>query len=116
GSEYLITAGTSGCLFVFAGESLTAITDKLTSTMFTDGKTNSAIREFTAKGTSVECDGQGRFNLPTNLKSYAKIDKDIYVIGAGNKVEIWSKEVWDKHNEASIDLDTMFDKLAELGV
>lgn len=41
-------------------------------------------------------------------REYAHIDKDVYVIGNGEKAEIWSKEEWDgpenmSDNQASMD-------------
>ena len=44
--------------------------------------------------TDVELDSQGRILLPSQLRSYADIDKKITLIGQGNKFEIWSSDVW----------------------
>lgn len=50
----------------------------------------------TIEGASI--DGQGRVTLPKNLRlnESIKIDKDVFLIGKGDFLEIWSKEIHDK--------------------
>ena len=47
----------------------------------------------------LEADKQGRVLLPPNLREYAKLEKDVVVIGVASRVEIWNKEAWQKYNE-----------------
>ena len=35
--------------------------------------------------------------LPNNLREYAQMTKDVVVIGVANRVELWSKELWDEY-------------------
>ncbi len=42
-------------------------------------------------------DPQGRLVIPGELISFAKIVKDIKICGAGSRIEIWSKEVYDEY-------------------
>jgi MraZ protein len=32
------------------------------------------------------------------LREYARIERDVVIIGAVNRVELWAKEVWDQYN------------------
>ena len=76
----------------------------------TDGQL--ALRVFAKSFTYVEGDQQGRMILPTKLKEYAKIDKDLVICGAGSHIEIWAKEVHDKYFEnEDVDFDELFKKL-----
>src|SRR5699024_7071914 len=54
---------------------------------------------------AVECDidKQGRINIPQTLRTYADLDKDCVVIGVSNRVELWSKEVWETYFQESED-------------
>ncbi len=115
GDEYLITRGTSGCLFVLNQKALETFNEKIASVPITDIEGGKALRRFTATAERVECDEQGRFVLPSSLKDYAKIDKNICIVGAGNKVEIWSQELWDKQM-AEEDFDEVFSGLSKYGV
>ncbi len=45
--------------------------------------------------TEVEIDNSGRILLPPLLRDYAKIDKQVMLIGQGKKFEIWSEHNWE---------------------
>lgn len=44
--------------------------------------------------TDCACDGQGRVLLPPQLREIAGIDKQVALLGQGNKLEIWNAETW----------------------
>jgi MraZ protein len=44
--------------------------------------------------TDLELDGNGRLLLPPMLRSYAELDRKLVLVGQGNKIEIWSEELW----------------------
>ena len=46
--------------------------------------------------TELELDSHGRVLLPPLLRSYAKLEKQILLLGQGNKFEIWNNELWEK--------------------
>lgn len=55
-----------------------------------------------AAGASFEVpDKQGRVTIPPILRKYAGLDRDVVVIGAGTRAEIWDEETWAKYSEAS---------------
>ena len=37
--------------------------------------------------------------LPTVLRNYAQLEKDVVMIGQGNKFEVWNKELWESRRE-----------------
>lgn len=41
-------------------------------------------------------DDQGRILIPHNLKEYAKLKRDVVIVGAGNKAEIWDEAKFQK--------------------
>ena len=44
--------------------------------------------------TDLELDGNGRFLLPQSLRDHARLDKRVVLVGQGNKMELWSEELW----------------------
>jgi MraZ protein len=48
-------------------------------------------------GCAQECsiDKAGRILLPPDLRRDARIDKDCIVLGQLNKIEIWSRDLWE---------------------
>ncbi|MDO5635574.1 MAG: cell division/cell wall cluster transcriptional repressor MraZ, partial [Micrococcus sp.] len=52
-------------------------------------------------GASVEVpDKQGRVTIPPVLRNYAGLDKEIAVIGAFNRVEVWDLSRWETYQAA----------------
>jgi MraZ protein len=49
--------------------------------------------------TDLELDGSGRVLLPPMLREYAGLSKKLVLLGQGNKVEIWSEELWQPRLE-----------------
>ena len=71
-------------------------------------------------GGAMECpiDKQGRVLIPPVLREYAKLDRDVYVVGAMRTMEVWSKEAWHEIVEkarTSVGQDVL-QKLGELGI
>ncbi|MDA9832271.1 division/cell wall cluster transcriptional repressor MraZ [Gammaproteobacteria bacterium] len=48
----------------------------------------------------VDMDAQGRLLLPGLLRDHAGLDKNIILVGQGNKFEIWSQQQWDAERES----------------
>ncbi|MBG6224692.1 division/cell wall cluster transcriptional repressor MraZ [Arthrobacter sp. CAN_A2] len=42
-------------------------------------------------------DKQGRITIPPALRAYAGLDRDLAVIGAGSRAEIWAADAWDSY-------------------
>jgi len=42
-------------------------------------------------------DKQGRVTIPAHLREYAGLDRDVAVIGASNRVEIWDQQAWETY-------------------
>jgi len=53
------------------------------------------------RGYATECvlDGHGRILLPQELRAFAALERDVVMLGQGNKFEIWSKSAWDRQRE-----------------
>lgn len=101
--------GTNNCLFVYYEAGFKELVQKLEeSVKISDTNKQKSLRVFAKSFTYVEGDSQGRMILPQKLKEYAKIDKDLIICGAGARIEIWAKEVYDKYFEQE---DEDFDEL-----
>ena len=42
-------------------------------------------------------DKQGRITLPPDLRKYAGLDRELTVIGAGSRAEIWNSQAWNDY-------------------
>jgi len=103
GERFYVTRGMHGCLWVFSDDAWREFQKVLTPRSPLDGTGLKLERFFV--GSAVECspDGQGRVFIPQNLRDYATLDGDIWVVGLGSKVEIWSDAKWREFNTALTD-------------
>ena len=45
----------------------------------------------------VEFDKQGRILIPGTLREYAHLEKEVTVLGTGDKIEIWNKDAYETY-------------------
>ena len=63
------------------------------------------IRSLTRYASICKFDSQGRIALPQNLIEYAKIKKDVVIIGLNSEIEIWDPEVLNHYEQSTFKLD-----------
>ena len=49
--------------------------------------------------TDCGCDGQGRVLLPPQLREIAGIERQVTLLGQGNKLEIWAQAAWQTERD-----------------
>ena len=59
------------------------------------------LRLFLSGANQEVPDNQNRVTLPANLREYASLGKELTVIGAGNRAEIWDTEAWNTYYESA---------------
>ena len=91
------------CLFVYTKETWNNITNKLSELSFTKKDVRAFQRFFLSGATICEFDKQGRINISSPLAEYASLQKECVIIGVNDRIEIWSKENFDKYLNDSID-------------
>lgn len=60
----------------------------------------------------LSIDKAGRINLPASLIELAKIDKEVAIVGIGDKIEVHSAEQWDALTNPDDDLSATMEELA----
>ena len=60
-------------------------------------------RFFFGNSQLVDLDAAGRIMLPAFLIDHAKIARDVVVVGAGNRLELWGRSSWSEHQPALLD-------------
>ncbi len=56
-------------------------------------------RLFVGHATDLQLDGNGRILLPQMLRDHAGLSRKVVTVGQGNKIELWSEEVWNDGKE-----------------
>lgn len=96
GESFIITRGIDSCLFIYPKSTWDKLTSKLNELSFTKKDVRSFQRFFLSAASECVFDRQGRISISSPLISYADIDKECVVIGVNDRIEIWSKDNFDK--------------------
>ncbi|SFA75596.1 MULTISPECIES: division/cell wall cluster transcriptional repressor MraZ [unclassified Bacillus (in: firmicutes)] len=97
GEMFIITRGLDQCLFGYPLSEWKIIEEKLKALPLTKKDARSFTRFFFSGATESEVDKQGRINIPTPLLQYAKLEKECVILGVSNRIEIWSKKIWEDY-------------------
>lgn len=117
GDKFVVTKGLDGCLFVYSEKEWKTFEEKLRTFPLTNKDARALIRFFLAGAMECEIDKQGRFLIPSNLREFAGLEKEVVVIGVLNKIEIWSKDKWQKYSdEENKSADEIAEKMSNLGI
>lgn len=117
GEKFIATKGLEECLFVYPMHEWHALEAKLKQLPLVKGEARAFVRFFFAGAAELECDKQGRVLLPGHLREYARLDKEVAIIGVATRVEIWNKAAWDAYSErAKNNFANLAERLVDLGI
>ena len=77
GDEFVVTKGLDNCLFVYPNDEWQKFEEKLQTLPLTNKNARQFTRFFLAGAASVEVDKQGRILLPSVLREFAGLEKDV---------------------------------------
>ncbi len=89
GSRFVINRGFEKCLALYPVKNWEPLFNNISSLNDFDPKVREFRRYFLNGAIFVEPDSAGRLLVPPNLKLHADLDKDIVLVAAVNKIEIW---------------------------
>lgn len=115
GEQFIVTKGLDGCLFVYPMEQWTAFEEKLQALPLSQPSARSFARFFFSGATECELDKQGRVMLPANLREYGQLTKEVIITGAGNRLEIWNKDVREAYIAESQSPEELAAAMSDMG-
>jgi MraZ protein len=115
GDEFVVTKGLDGCLFVYNNTDWNTFEAKLAALPLINKEARKFVRFFLAGAATVEVDKQGRILIPSNLRTFASLEKEVVLVGVGSRIEIWSKEQWENAG-ADSDMDEIAASMESLGL
>jgi len=108
--RFFVTRGLDTCLFVFAEDEWRKQESRFKSLSFTSSEARKFNRLYFSGACEVTCDKQGRILIPEYLKEFARIKRDVVIVGVSDRMEIWSKERWHEFYQGT---QSDFEKIAE---
>lgn len=115
GEGSVVTKGFDGCLFVYPEDEWEKFEARLSGLPLNNEKVRKVTRFFFASAADCEIDKQGRFLIPSGLRDFGGLEKDVVMVGVLNRIEIWSKDRWNDTNTYE-DMEDIAEQLEELGI
>jgi MraZ protein len=95
----VITRGQERCLYVFSQSEFEAVHEKIRQAPVTSDDARKYLRVFLSGATDETPDKQGRVLLPSILREYGSLQKELVIIGVGTRAEIWDATKWHEYLE-----------------
>ena len=96
GNAFVINRGFEKCLTMYPLSSWEPIFTNISKLNDFDPKVREFRRWFLNGAIQMDLDSAGRLLVPKNLVEHARIDKDIVLVSAVNKIEIWDKKTYQQ--------------------
>ena len=97
--HFVVNRGLEKCLSLYPMKSWKPIFSDISNLNDFDPKVRQFRRYFLNGATQVELDTANRILLPKNLLDHAGLEKDIVLVSAVNKIEIWDKNKYQQFFE-----------------
>lgn len=115
GTEFVLTRGLDGCLFIYPVEEWKAFEQKLRALPLTNKNARTFSRFFVAGAAMCELDRQGRVLVPQTLREFAGLEKDVVLTGNLDRIEVWSKEKWSENCDYD-DMNEIAESMQDMGI
>ncbi|MGI8393575.1 division/cell wall cluster transcriptional repressor MraZ [Leucobacter sp. Z1108] len=106
----VVTRGQEHCLYVFSESEFAAMHERIREAPITSKQGRDYLRVFLSGAHAETPDKQHRVTIPAALRAYAGLERDLAVIGAGSRAEIWDAEAWQTYLSVQ---ETAFSEIEE---
>ena len=115
GTEFVLTRGLDGCLFIYPVDEWKAFEQKLRALPLTNKNARTFSRFFVAGAAMCELDRQGRVLVPQTLREFAGLEKDVVMTGNLDRIEVWSKDKWSENCDYD-DMNEIAESMQDMGI
>ena len=96
----VITLGQEHCLAVYPMSTFVEMTREIAKGSVSVKKVRDYQRMLAAGASDTAADKQGRVMVPPMLRRYAGLGKEIVIVGAITRIEIWDAARWEEYSTA----------------
>lgn len=93
----VMTRGQERCLYVFSEHEFGDMHERIRQAPITSKQGRDYLRVFLSGAHAEQPDKQHRITIPAPLRAYAGLDRELAVIGAGTRAEIWDAVAWETY-------------------
>ena len=96
GGRLVITADYDKCLLIYPLPDWEPIQQQLMGFSSLNPKIRDLQRQLIGYAEDIEMDAAGRVLVSAALRDFAGLQKNVVLVGQGNKFELWDKERWEE--------------------
>ncbi len=115
GDTRLVVTTYDGCLIAYPYAEWEILEERIAGLSEFKQETRVFLRFFYSSAADCPIDRLGRVLIPQPLRDYAKLEKEVVLVGAFKQFEIWNKSTWDAA-EAVVSKDEISAMLERLGL
>ncbi|MDJ0313256.1 division/cell wall cluster transcriptional repressor MraZ [Arthrobacter sp. H35-D1] len=115
-SGLVLTKGQENCIYVFSAREFEKVLTQMQDAPLSNMAARDYIRIFLSGASDEVPDKQGRVTIPATLRAYAGLEKELVVIGAGSRAEIWDATAWNEYLAAKETAFSATDEIAIPGI
>ena len=98
GTVYVTQSPSEKCLHLYTEEEWLKLAEKVNLLpTATDRNAAAFVRMFFGKASAVTVDKQGRIPITDRLIKFARLGKDVVLVGANTRLELWDEGAWDEY-------------------
>lgn len=92
----VLTADSDRCVLIFPLPDWEPIEQKLMALSSFNAQIRELQRRLVGYAEDVQMDATGRILISSALRGYARLDKNVVLVGQGAKFELWNKDNWEQ--------------------
>lgn len=113
GETFYVTIGLDGCLAVYSDTKWADLTEKFDALPISQAR---KMRALFANAAKCEPDAQGRILIPAKLRTYAMLEKEVFINGMSKCLELWNPERWEQIESDGLLFENLAANMEELGI
>jgi MraZ protein len=102
----ILTGDPSRCLLLYPYAVWKPIEARLMALSAFNEKVRSLQRLLVGYADDVDIDGSGRILVPPSLRAFARLDKEVVLVGQGHRFELWGEAEWKAQTAQAIAFGT----------
>jgi MraZ protein len=106
GNELVLTAHPHRCLLIYPAPAWVPIRDKVLAGSSLEQHSALLKRLLVGFAREETLDAAGRVLIAPELRSFAQLEKQVFLVGQGDHFELWSDAGWQKQQDAIFALGT----------
>ena len=97
GAQVTLQKGIDHCIYVFPPDEWERQVANVSALPTTKPEARRYARFFFSQAQPERIDRQGRLTVPGSFREYAGLQREVVIVGAGARVELWDASRWASH-------------------